>query len=62
MNGQRYGINEIYIGCRVLDKVTGSEAHVLDITDEVPKSLIVQLADGYITVRQYEELDYLPQV
>ena len=62
MNGQRYGINEIYIGCRVQDKVTGREAHVLDITDEVPKTFIVQLTDGNISVRQYEELDYLPQV
>lgn len=61
MSAQRYGIKEIYVGCKVMDKITSKEAHIIDITDEVPKSLIIQLSDGYIAVRQYEELDYMPQ-
>ena len=60
MNGQRYGINEIYIGCRVLDKVTGREAHVLDVTDELPKKFIVQTENGVIGIREYEEIEYMP--
>lgn len=60
MNGQRYGINEIYIGCRVLDKVTGREALVLDVTDELPKKFIVQTENGVIGIREYEEIEYMP--
>lgn len=56
----RYGINEIYVGCRVSDKQTGLLGHVIDVTDELPKKFVVQLENGVVGIRGYEDIEYLP--